>query len=146
LGTHACQNVSVCNNSFGSYFCECVTGYMSVDATRQKCKNIDECTSGTHACGAHASCLDTIGSYLCKCRQPGRPVSTEDFRDCLDWDECLIGVSNCHQSAVCNSECVSVYVCTCACVSCVRRPKCLSESCSALPECLSASVPQCLSA
>ena len=82
-------------NLVGTYFCECNQGFRNPVATQQ-CDNIDECGEGLHVCHINADCTDTPGSYTCACLTG----FDGDGFDCVDIDECLLGVDNCQQNCI----------------------------------------------
>ncbi|XP_065194002.1 adhesion G protein-coupled receptor L4-like [Sycon ciliatum] len=57
--------VAYCINSYGSFGCECNTGF---DGNGRECEDVDECTAGVHQCNEHAMCNNTVGSYSCYCQ------------------------------------------------------------------------------
>ncbi|XP_065177129.1 uncharacterized protein LOC135806893 [Sycon ciliatum] len=57
--------VASCVNSYGSFACECNTGY---DGNGRVCTDLDECAAGEHECNEHAMCNNTVGSYSCYCQ------------------------------------------------------------------------------
>ena len=64
VGTHDCDENSVCIEESGSFNCSCNPGYSGDGRT---CENIDECSLGSDMCAANATCDDTTGSYRCSC-------------------------------------------------------------------------------
>ncbi|KAF5908795.1 CD97 antigen isoform X1, partial [Clarias magur] len=72
-----CGANAVCYNTYGSYYCQCVTRYRSTSRTVNftqenggKCKDINECKESKSICGSNAECSNTPGSYYCTC-DPG---------------------------------------------------------------------------
>ncbi|XP_065193998.1 uncharacterized protein LOC135825194 isoform X2 [Sycon ciliatum] len=57
--------VAFCINSYGSFGCECNTGFKG---DGRLCNDLDECTDGVHECNEHAMCNNTVGSYSCYCQ------------------------------------------------------------------------------
>ena len=55
-----CQQT--CNNTNGSFFCSCLTGYM-LNSDQFTCNDIDECD--VNSCPRE--CVNTIGSFRCIC-------------------------------------------------------------------------------
>ena len=135
-----CPKKSICENTDGSYVCQCDPGFEG-----DLCKDIDECTQ-YRTCDENATCLNTDGSYVCfcnsgyrgdgitckigqcddlrcppdqKCVSPtsekcecndGFSMNTE-LEFCEDVDECGLG-HDCDQ----NSTCVNIaggFTCTC---------------------------------
>ena len=65
--THDCDENAVCQNTAGSYTCECNQHYVGDGRT---C-DLDECSAGTHICDENASCqYAPPGDYTCECN-PG---------------------------------------------------------------------------
>ncbi|XP_065179894.1 fibrillin-3-like [Sycon ciliatum] len=95
LGIHNCSDAvkgrsSGCNNTLGSYRCNCSTGYavsVSSHDGSQACSDIDECTAGTHDCaGGSTFCRNTDGGFACPC-SPGYVASAGgDGSACLPAD------------------------------------------------------------
>ncbi|KAI2808188.1 Calcium ion binding [Blomia tropicalis] len=76
---------SICQNTPGSYQCQCKTGFRS-DGSGKHCLDVDECQEGTNLC--EQRCLNTFGSYKCACNRGYRLV---DAHRCEDIDECHEG-------------------------------------------------------
>ena len=93
---HGCQKI--CNNTVGSYYCSCGTGYvLNTDGLTcdgigchylqcpyelylsLKTTDIDECLLSDHGC--EVECENTVGSFLCKCSE-GYHLDT-DYRSCI---------------------------------------------------------------
>lgn len=74
-GEHRCQNTP------GSYFCECKPGFRLVAG---KCEDVDECTEPR----CQQGCLNSQGSFSCYCHA-GYSSSLNDSRTCVDIDECI---------------------------------------------------------
>ena len=60
---NSCPEKSKCENSEGSYHCNCFDGFGG-----DHCNDIDECNS-TNSCDVNAKCLNTYGSYVCSCEE-----------------------------------------------------------------------------
>ena len=58
-----CQENAKCENSQGSYSCNCFDGFEG-----DNCTDIDEC-NGINSCDPNAECLNTDGSYKCSCKE-----------------------------------------------------------------------------
>lgn len=65
-GNH-CHLNTKCKNIFGSYVCECLPGYRTLD--KFNCIEIDECATGQHSCHEKSDCINTQGSYHCRCKE-----------------------------------------------------------------------------
>ncbi|CAI9740245.1 fibrillin-2-like, isoform X2 [Octopus vulgaris] len=75
---NVCQG-GECQNSFGSFFCKCNSGY-ALDSTLHTCIDIDECSLNPNLCGA-GTCYNTEGNYTCFC--PEGHLLTPD-QHCMD--------------------------------------------------------------
>lgn len=64
-GNH-CHLNTVCENTSGSYVCNCLPGFRRAD--KFNCIEINECLIGAHSCHENANCINTIGSYSCRCK------------------------------------------------------------------------------
>ncbi|XP_067932808.1 fibrillin-1-like [Watersipora subatra] len=109
---HKCSNRStVCNNTVGSYTCDCLTGYSKDNDDDMECKDVNECSpsfSGT-VCRPNFECENRIGSYICSCSKLGY----EDVAGiCDNINECTKGTALCHEKATCKDTDGS-YECTC---------------------------------
>lgn len=85
-----CSVENECQNTFGSYYCECNPGYQYNEET-DSCDDIDECSPTGFICSGRADstdfvCINTVGSYNCHCK-PG--LDTGGLGECLDWNECF---------------------------------------------------------
>lgn len=84
------QQGGQCNNTVGSYLCECASGYdgngylYGENATG--CTDIDECANGyNNTCHSLAICTNTNGGYYCSCPTG---YSGNGYDSCVDIDEC----------------------------------------------------------
>ncbi|KAF4073669.1 hypothetical protein AMELA_G00246080 [Ameiurus melas] len=119
-----CGLNATCNNTQGSYYCQCVTGFWinkdKVNFTADEgveCRDINECLELNNICGPNAQCRNSIGSYNCTCL-PGFVASNGQERfnasqnvTCKDIDECF-------NPSICgpNADCINTngsYYCTC---------------------------------
>ena len=87
--THTCHklqmtpyiNSSVCNNTDGSYDCECLLGFRG---DGYECIDIDECEGYFHNCDVNSQCTNRVGSWECRCLSG----FTGNGTYCNDVDEC----------------------------------------------------------
>ncbi|XP_059169978.1 uncharacterized protein LOC131951651 [Physella acuta] len=73
-----CPENSECENTVGSYRCECKPGYRPDTANSSLCKDIDECSERTHTC--QQLCENTDGNFNCTCYK-GNTLN-QDKRTC----------------------------------------------------------------
>ena len=100
-----------CVNTPGSYQCKCYDGYklkVSDDTGFRECVDVNECESGLKPCGVNAQCRNVPGSFKCTCTN-GYSYN-RDTGQCVDLDECALGMSNCAELCV-NTE--GSYRCNC---------------------------------
>ncbi|XP_070704552.1 adhesion G protein-coupled receptor E5 [Pempheris klunzingeri] len=122
--TGPCGDNANCFNTYGSFYCQCVDGFMSSmntvnfsAETSATCRDINECVEDKDLCGSNAQCFNAIPLYSCIC-DGGFISSTgvESFRlgdnvKCQDIDEC-------QEENVCghNATCINTpgsYRCAC---------------------------------
>ncbi|KAL2090107.1 hypothetical protein ACEWY4_014795 [Coilia grayii] len=72
---HICGDHATCNNTPGSYYCICESGYNSTNGQEKfqpndgsHCKDINEC-SQPERCGPFSNCHNTNGSFHCSCHR-----------------------------------------------------------------------------
>ncbi|KAI8515802.1 hypothetical protein Bbelb_066150 [Branchiostoma belcheri] len=121
----ACHSgVSCINLGGGEVRCgRCPAGYFG---NGYICEDIDECADA-QAYGCHHICQNVPGSYRCTC-QPGFLLVGQD---CIDLDECLVGISECSHICV-NTN--GSYTCLCP-QDLVLGPD--GKACRDVDECLS---------
>uniref|UniRef100_A0A8C6MJU9 Latent-transforming growth factor beta-binding protein 1 n=1 Tax=Nothobranchius furzeri TaxID=105023 RepID=A0A8C6MJU9_NOTFU len=89
-----CEGKGRCINSYGSYTCQCHSGYSQVITQNRKfCQDINEC-SMPNKC-LNGKCVNTEGSYACECNS-GYAKSwrglCEDVDECRDPSSCPNGI------------------------------------------------------
>uniref|UniRef100_A0A8C7YFV0 Nephronectin a n=1 Tax=Oryzias sinensis TaxID=183150 RepID=A0A8C7YFV0_9TELE len=94
-----------CMNTFGSYKCYCLNGYMLMpDGT---CGNARTCGMANCQYG----CEVLKGEVRCQCPSPGLQLAP-DGRTCVDVDECAAGIAVCPRFRKCINTFGS-YICKC---------------------------------
>ena len=121
-----CAENAFCENTAGSYTCNCNDGFEG-----DLCTDIDECNN-TVICDEKAKCTNTLGGFSCQCKEGY--YGNEKF--------CILGEcveSNCPK----NQQCVSPTTLTCECKKgfsyndasvCVDIDECATEVCQELTE------------
>ncbi|MEE6460523.1 hypothetical protein FKM82_000994 [Ascaphus truei] len=99
-----------CMNTFGSYKCYCLNGYMLMPDG--SCSNVDECATGRVVCPRFRNCVNTFGSYICKCHSGFDLIHVAGKYQCYDIDECFTGQYQCSNFARCYNTQGS-YKCKC---------------------------------
>ncbi|EJD76634.1 hypothetical protein LOAG_16456 [Loa loa] len=108
-----CGAHALCENSPGSYNCQCNIGY--IFDRNGKCIDLDECAEGIVVCGGSKNssiCVNTDGSYECRCA-PGYAGSPDSPHGCVDVNECQLSDFYCGEKGVCKNL-VGSYECECA--------------------------------
>ena len=124
-----CSNGEICENTAGSYRCNCPRGYEKVGS---RCQDIDECRN-TDLCPVGTTCVNRPGTYRCEQRASCNPGYLPVRGTCVDIDECRKtdlcpvgttcvnrpGTYRCEQRASCNpgylpvrGTCVDVNECS----------------------------------
>ncbi|XP_056422034.1 nephronectin isoform X2 [Hyla sarda] len=94
-----------CMNTYGSYKCYCLNGYMMMpDGT---CSNAHTCSMANCQYG----CDIVKGEVRCRCPSPGLQLGP-DGRTCVDVDECATGKAVCPRFRKCVNTFGS-YICKC---------------------------------
>ncbi|XP_075705871.1 nephronectin isoform X6 [Rhinoderma darwinii] len=94
-----------CMNTYGSYKCYCLNGYMMMpDGT---CSNALTCSMANCQYG----CDIVKGEVRCRCPSPGLQLGS-DGRTCVDVDECTTGKAVCPRFRKCVNTFGS-YICKC---------------------------------
>ncbi|XP_028415948.1 pro-epidermal growth factor-like isoform X3 [Dendronephthya gigantea] len=60
----SCGSNSNCENTIGSYLCQCQTGFAR---NGKDCADVNECES--HPCDMNANCSNSVGSFTCTCNK-----------------------------------------------------------------------------
>ncbi|XP_062252001.1 adhesion G protein-coupled receptor L4 [Platichthys flesus] len=98
--TNICGDRGTCNNTEGSYYCTCVSGYTSTGSDQfrpndgTECRDIDECLTG-QVCGPNSNCHNTIGSFSCTCQRDYVPTEQRGVR-CKEHPQ-----KHCHDNIMC---------------------------------------------
>ncbi|GAA6071627.1 epidermal growth factor-like protein 6, partial [Tachysurus ichikawai] len=129
-----------CMNTFGSYMCYCLNGYMLMPDG--SCSNSRTCSLAHCQYG----CEEVQGEIRCLCPSTGLQLSS-DGKTCIDIDECVTGKHQCPYSR----ECVNTfgsYYCKCRAgydlkyingkYDCIDTDECLvnTHKCSRQAECI----------
>ena len=64
---HNCSSHAECQNTPGSFDCECPNLFNGTGFPDSPCTDIDECQDGTHNCDGLTQCNNKLGGYGCKC-------------------------------------------------------------------------------
>ncbi|KAM9856574.1 nephronectin a isoform 2-T3 [Aulostomus maculatus] len=94
-----------CMNTYGSYKCYCLNGYMLMP---------DGTCGNTRTCGmanCQYGCEVLKGEVRCQCPSPGLQLAP-DGRTCMDVDECATGIAVCPRFRKCINTFGS-YICKC---------------------------------
>ncbi|XP_050975832.1 epidermal growth factor-like protein 6 isoform X2 [Labeo rohita] len=94
-----------CMNTFGSYMCYCLNGYMLMPDG--SCANSRTCTLAHCQYG----CEEVQGEVRCLCPSPGLQLGS-DGKTCVDIDECATGKNQCPFNRQCTNTFGSYY-CKC---------------------------------
>lgn len=109
-GQHQCGLKIHCQNTIGSYFCQCSSGYELSDSG--ECVDINECNQVGKCDLTQARCVNTPGSFTCQCTKTGfQSVLVGKKFTCENINECSQNNAGCdqicidtHGSYACNCE------------------------------------------
>ncbi|XP_061622640.1 sushi domain-containing protein 1 isoform X4 [Phyllopteryx taeniolatus] len=95
--TKICGQHTTCHNTYGSYYCTCLTGYMAsnnlpvfIPNDGTHCQDIDECKVAG-LCGEGGHCRNLDGSFDCSCQLGYRVHNgTEPFHPHKDKASCQV--------------------------------------------------------
>ncbi|XP_039108282.1 adhesion G protein-coupled receptor E2 isoform X2 [Hyaena hyaena] len=114
----SCGNFADCQNTEGSYHCECSPGYELASGAKtfkseseNTCQDVDECQRRPRICKGRTICVNTQGGYTCRC-PPGFKHDKTDPNTCSDVNECTSGQSPCHRTTHCLNT-MGSYECRC---------------------------------
>ncbi|KAJ3600873.1 hypothetical protein NHX12_031847 [Muraenolepis orangiensis] len=97
-----------CQNSAGSFACDCHTGYHVVPSAAPLCQDIDECFNTT-VCGPNSNCTNVPGDHICQCEPGYIPMKAvlppDEINICIDVDECTDDATICSLEATYIDEC-----------------------------------------
>lgn len=105
--TNPCKSFEDCENTQGSYQCQCQLGYRREEPD-EDCQDMNECQLELHTCTSTQRCDNTIGSYVCV-RIAGCGTGytlNHNTGLCDDNDECKLNTHNCDQRGP-KYECVN---------------------------------------
>ncbi|XP_073771795.1 adhesion G protein-coupled receptor L4 isoform X1 [Danio rerio] len=110
--TGICGPHANCTNSAGSYYCNCLSGFIS-NGTKHfqtndgtSCSDINECEED-RKCGPNSKCHNNVGSFICSCLRgytsPAGPWFMPNHgTDCIENSKI-----HCHQDHKCTKETVN---------------------------------------
>uniref|UniRef100_A0A8C9CU85 Adhesion G protein-coupled receptor E2 n=1 Tax=Panthera leo TaxID=9689 RepID=A0A8C9CU85_PANLE len=114
----SCGKFADCQNTEGSFYCECSPGYQLASGAKafrneseNTCQGVDKCQLKPRLCKGRSICINTQGNYTCRC-PPGLELNLSDPNVCSDVDECSSWPPVCHNSTVCINT-VGSYRCRC---------------------------------
>ena len=124
-----CHQDAMCSNTFGSYYCDCKTGFFGTGFSCLK----GECIDGS--CPGNQTCIASTSS--CHCSKGLQKKG----KYCFDIDECSLGTHDCLKT----SNCINVpksYLCECPSgfygdgTKCLKGD-CIESECKANEQCVS---------
>ncbi|XP_045565892.1 adhesion G protein-coupled receptor E5 isoform X2 [Salmo salar] len=115
-GPPPCGSYSTCYNTQGSFYCQCLPGFISTTTVNftfpGQCTDLNECLEKPQACGSNTICVNTIGSFNCRCQPGFRSNITNVTRHCADMDECNVTAGICGVGGTCDNL-EGSYACLC---------------------------------
>ncbi|XP_071948058.1 uncharacterized protein [Antedon mediterranea] len=105
ITNNPCPDNAMCNNTIGSYVCQCNDGYL-FNENDNTCDDVNECIN--NPCPDSRPCNNTMGGYTCGC-DVGFILDMDDV--CQDINECMVdglcpGVTTCQNT-------MGSYICLC---------------------------------
>ena len=106
VGIDDCEGVAVCNNTQGSFTCECPAGYRRrPEDPPTTCVDADECGARAvglppqfwNDCDIGATCENTEGGFVCRCPPPHVGSGTA-ASPCEYFNECEFGTHSCRHA------------------------------------------------
>ncbi|XP_042784615.1 adhesion G protein-coupled receptor E5 isoform X1 [Panthera leo] len=114
----SCGKFADCQNTEGSYHCECSPGYQLASGAKtfrneseNTCQGVDKCQLKPRLCKGRSICINTQGNYTCRC-PPGLELNLSDPNVCSDVNECTSGQNPCHNTTHCLNN-IGSYECRC---------------------------------
>uniref|UniRef100_A0A8C9KGP5 Adhesion G protein-coupled receptor E2 n=1 Tax=Panthera tigris altaica TaxID=74533 RepID=A0A8C9KGP5_PANTA len=114
----SCGKFADCQNTEGSYHCECSPGYQLASGAKtfrneseNTCQGVDKCQLKPRLCKGRSICINTQGNYTCRC-PPGLELNLSDPNVCSDVNECTSGQNPCHTTTHCLNN-IGSYECRC---------------------------------
>ena len=99
----------VCENTQGSFTCDCQSSGFRRDYDASNCTDVDECTT---ECQHHLQkCENSVGSYECSCNK-GAVLDTITSQ-CVDIDECALSADVCDGPHKTCENSVGSFFCPC---------------------------------
>uniref|UniRef100_A0A8C9KD62 Adhesion G protein-coupled receptor E5 n=1 Tax=Panthera tigris altaica TaxID=74533 RepID=A0A8C9KD62_PANTA len=84
----SCGKFADCQNTEGSYHCECSPGYQLASGAKtfrneseNTCQGVDKCQLKPRLCKGRSICINTQGNYTCRC-PPGLELNLSDPNVC----------------------------------------------------------------
>ncbi|UJR15672.1 hypothetical protein I4U23_002606 [Adineta vaga] len=107
---HCNVDVSSCVNTIGSYRCDCLTGYRSINGS---CVDINECEENSSTCLVYDNtyCANIQGSYECRCNYNYSLGGdyTQQFENARNSNQTCLPIN---YSAYCQNQCQAPASCS----------------------------------